>query len=187
MEQIAGRFDQSGESEAAGRADQAAGGRARNRPARANAENASPLLTQPQEPSGSLALLDAHAFRNAVCAYLAIGRASFTLVVLRPVDAALIGGLGETLLRVMRVRSGDLAGCLEGALAVYLHAATPVEAARFVDRVNSTWRLTGGAPVVIGVATYPAQEHRIIDLLSADWRDDEALVLLDPAAGSATS
>jgi hypothetical protein len=62
---------------------------------------------------------------------------------------------------------------LDGALAVFLRASRRPEATPFVERLNVAWRRTGGEKLAIAMADHPAEEHRVIDLLSADWlRDD---------------
>ena len=136
------------------------------------AEDQEPLITQPRGNGKGYDLFDAHAFRNAVNAHLAGDRAPFfTLVVLKPTAPGATLRLGEVLLRALRVESGDLAGYLEGAVAVYLHAARRRDAGPFVERVKEEWRRTGLGDLAVEVATHPVEEHRVIDLLSADWAD----------------
>lgn len=134
-----------------------------------------PLLTQPRGSThgAGYELLDAHAFRNAICAYLAEYRdQEFTLVVLKPDSPARTIRLGEVVLDTVRASSGDLAGKLEGALAVFLRTSRRPELISFVERVNMAWRRLGGERLTIEIAGHPAEEHRIVDLLSADWLDN---------------
>jgi len=118
-------------------------------------------------------LLDAHAFRNAVCAYLAEGRdEEFTVVVLKPDCPTRTVRLAEVVLNTVRASSGDLAGKLEGALAVFLRMSRPAEVLPFVERVTRAWRQMGGPPLTIEIACHPVEEYRVADLLSADWLDN---------------
>ena len=135
-----------------------------------------PLVTQPRAcpESKRYELLDAHAFRNAVCAYIAANRnQEFTLVVLKPDTPARTVRLAEVVLDTFRASSGDLAGSLDGALAVFLRTANRPEVTPFLERVIVAWRGIGFDPPVIEIADHPAQEHRVIDLLSADWMADD--------------
>lgn len=141
-----------------------------------------PLVTQPRTlpDGGGYELLDAHAFRNAVCAYLADAtKQEFTLVVLQADSPARTLRLGKVVLETVRAASGDLAGTLEGALAVFLRASRRPEATPFVERLNVAWRRTGGEKLAIAMADHPAEEHRVIDLLSADWLRDNATAYSD--------
>ena len=134
-----------------------------------------PLVTQPRggRQGAGYELLDAHAFRNAVCAYLATDcDQEFTLVVLKPDSPATTIRLGEVVLNTVRASRGDLAGRLEGALAVLLRTSRPPEVTPFVERVNMAWRRIGGKRLTIEIAGHPDEEHRIADLLSADWLDN---------------
>ena len=152
------------------------GGRRRPGARRSSTEGARPpLLTQPRAGThgAGYELLDAHAFRNAICAYLAEGRdQEFTLVVLKPDSPTTTVRLGELVLNTVRASSGDLAGKLEGALAVLLRTSRPPEVIPFVERVNVAWHRLGGPPLTVEIAGHPAEELRIADLLSADWLDN---------------
>lgn len=145
---------------------------------RASAADARPpLLTQPRAGTHGegYELLDAHAFRNAVCAYLAEGRdQEFTLVVLKPDSPARTVRLAEVVLNTVRASSGDLAGKLEGALAVFLRMSQPGEVIPFVERVSMAWRRIGGEALTIEIAGHPAEEYKVADLLSADWLEADS-------------
>ena len=156
--------------------DRIVGGAARrgDRVERSSTELGPPLLVQPRGESGAYALLDAHAFRNAVCAYLTDERAPvFALVILKPATPDTLSPLGEAVLGTLRAERGDLAGCLEGALAVFVRTGQRSEVAPFIERVRQEWRHSGGGNLAIELATHPAEEDRIIDLLATDWAETD--------------
>ena len=161
---------------AEGKSEEIRGGtaRSRDRADRARAESGPPLMLQPAGESSGYRLLDAHAFRNAVCAYLTDERApAFALVILQPASADVLPLLGAAVLSTLRAERGDLAGCLEGALAVFLRTGKRAEVAPFVGRVREQWRQAAGTSLAIEIAAHPAEEDRIVDLLSTHWAETD--------------
>ena len=128
-----------------------------------------PLITQPRGLGSGYALLDAHAFRNAMNVLVAHERSIFTIVVIRPESPPAMLALGELLLRQLRGGSGDLVGYLEGAVAVALRGTDHVGAVSFADRARDEWRRAGRGELFTEIAEHPAAEHRVIELLTADW------------------
>ena len=128
-----------------------------------------PLITQPREAGAGFVLLDGHAFRNAMNVLIARARPAFTILVLRTEQRDATLGLGETILRQLRGKSGDLVGYLDGAIAVALHATDHVGAVAFADRVRDEWRRGGRGELLIDIAEHPFAEQRVIELLTTDW------------------
>jgi hypothetical protein len=130
---------------------------------------------QPRGADGAH-LLDAHGFRNAVTSRL-VGEtaAFFTLVLLRPERPAQIAKLASLVLGALRVEGGDLAGKLDGAVAVYLHAARRKDVAPFVERIREQWLALDGGEFPTDVAPYPVKKERVIDLLSRAPADTSAV------------
>ena len=128
-----------------------------------------PLVTQPRGLGSGYTLLDAHAFRNAMNVLIARERSIFTIIVLRPEipDATL--ALGELLVDQLRGTSGDLVGNLEGAVAVALRGTDHVGAVCFADRARDEWCRAGAGALHTEIAEHPFAEHRVIELLTADW------------------
>lgn len=130
--------------------------------------NERPLITMPRAQD-SYAVLDAHAFRNAMNVLLARARYPFTVLIIRPAMADTTLSLANVVVGQLRAGSGDLAGHLESAIAVMLHATDREGALRFGERLRESWRSVGGGELYIEVAEYPLEEQRTIDLLTADW------------------
>jgi hypothetical protein len=128
-----------------------------------------PLITQPRGLGSAYALLDGHAFRNAMNVLIARERSIFTIVVLRPKTPGTTLALGELLLRQLRGSSGDLVGYLDGAVAVALRGTDHVGAVAFTDRAREEWQRSGYGALLSEIAEHPAAEHRVIELLTADW------------------
>lgn len=128
-----------------------------------------PVITQPRGLGSGYALLDAHAFRNAINVLIARARTVFTILVIRPERSGGTLALAERILRQLRGGSGDLVGYLEGAVAVALHHTDHVGAVAFADRVRDEWRRAGQGELVIDIAEHPLAEQRVIELLTADW------------------
>lgn len=124
------------------------------------------LVMQPRGQDGPQ-LLDAANFRAAVEARLRDETAAFfTLVLLRPEMAAQADRLASVVLDALRVDGGDLAGALEGAVGVYLHAARRKDVAPFVERIRARWREVGEGDIIADVASYPVKRERVIGLLA---------------------
>jgi KaiC/GvpD/RAD55 family RecA-like ATPase/DNA-binding response OmpR family regulator len=135
-----------------------------------------PLVMQPRGADGAQ-LLDAHDFRDAVNSRLAGETAAFfTLVLLRPERAAQMGKLASLVLGALRVEGGDLAGKLDGAVAVYLHAARRKDVAPFVERIREQWLALDEGEFTTDVAPYPVKKERVIDLLSSTPGEGSAAV-----------
>ena len=143
-------------------------GIARRRVSSAQRADARPLITQPRVASG-YSLLDGHAFRNAMNVLIARERLSFTILVLRPERYGASLALGEVILRQLRGAAGDLVGYLDAAIAVALRGADHVGAVAFADRMRDQWRRAGQGELEIEIAEHPYAEHRVIELLTADW------------------
>jgi KaiC/GvpD/RAD55 family RecA-like ATPase/DNA-binding NarL/FixJ family response regulator len=123
------------------------------------------VVMQPRDGAGAQ-LLAADDFREAVNGRLAGESAAFfTLVLLRPEDPAQLARLAPLVLRALRVDGGDLAGQLDGAIAVYLHAARRKDIAPFVERIREKWDAAGEGEITTDVAPYPVKKERVIDLL----------------------
>jgi len=123
------------------------------------------VVRQPRDGTGPQ-LLGSDEFREAVNHRLAgESVAFFTLVLLRPEDPAQLPRLASLVLRALRVDGGDLAGQLDGSLAVYLHAARRKDIGPFVERIRERWRASGEGEITTDVAPYPVKKERVIDLL----------------------
>ena len=140
----------------------------RRRPQQAHPSDL-PVITQPRGLGSGYALLDAHAFRNAINVLIARARTVFTILGIRPEQSGGTLALAERILRQLRGGSGDLVGYLEGAVAVALHHTDHVGAVAFADRVRDEWRRAGQGELVIDIAEHPLAEQRVIELLTADW------------------
>lgn len=132
-----------------------------------------PIITLPRA-SDTYVVFDAHAFRNAMNVLIARARDPFTVLVIRPGTPDTTLRLADVVVGQLRAGSGDLAGYLEGAVAVMLHCTQREGALRFRDRVRDAWRRLGGGELFTEVAEYPLEEQRAIDLLTADWGADWA-------------
>jgi len=129
------------------------------------------VVMQPRGTDGPQ-LLAAREFRDAVNSRLAnTPVAFFTLVLLRPETAARLPALASVVLGALRVDGGDLAGALDGNVAVYLHAARRKDIAPFVERIRHKWHALGEGELSIDVAPYPVKKERVIDLLAATGAD----------------
>lgn len=128
-----------------------------------------PIITQPRLEGRDYALLDGHAFRNAMNVLIARSREPFTVLILRTQQRDWTLALGETIMRQLRGASGDLVGYLDAAIAVALHATDHLGALAFVDRVRDKWRRTGRGELEIEIAEHPFAEARVIELLTTDW------------------
>jgi hypothetical protein len=126
-------------------------------------------MTQPRGIASGYALLDGHAFRNAMNVLIARAGTMFTILVIRPEQPGLTLSLGETILRQLRGSSGDLVGYLDGAIAVALHRTDHVGAVSFADRVRDEWRRARGGELLVDIAEHPWAEARVIELLTSDW------------------
>lgn len=134
-------------------------------------ETEAPLLMQPRSGEGPQ-LLEAGDFRQSIGSRLADdGAAFFTIVLLRPESSAQTGRLASLVLGALRVDGGDLVGTLDGAVAVYLHAARRKDVVPFVERIRSKWHAGGEGEVSIEVASYPLKKERVVDLLAGTPAD----------------
>jgi KaiC/GvpD/RAD55 family RecA-like ATPase/CheY-like chemotaxis protein len=130
-----------------------------------------PLFMQPRAADGPL-LLGAGDFRDTISSRLAGESAAFfTLVLLRPEQPAQTPRLASLVLGALRVDGGDLVGTLDGAVAVYLHAARRKDVAPFIDRIRARWRESGDGEITVEVASYPLKKERVVDLLAGKPAD----------------
>lgn len=137
----------------------------------AREESEAPVVMQPRGSEGPL-LLDAADFRDAVNSRLAgTPVAFFTLVLLRPEQPAQIDQLASLVLGALRVEGEDLAGTIDGAVAVYLHAARRKDISPFVERIREKWHALGEGELTSDVAPYPVKKERVIDLLTGGSAD----------------
>ena len=146
------------------------------RPARgaAASDGATPAVVQPRAADAGYELLDGHDFRNAVSAHLARNRdGCFTIVIVRP-DQPAARSLAQVLFETLRMASGDLVGDLGGAIGLYVHGARRAEVDSVLKRVRERWQLAQGGDLAIDVADHPCDEYRVVDLLAANWSEDEA-------------
>lgn len=132
------------------------------------------LVMQPRGQDGPQ-LLDAADFRAAVDARLRDETSAFfTLVLLRPDSPSQSGRLASVVLDALRVDGGDLAGTLDGAIAVYLHAARRKDVTPFVERIRARWQQLGEGEIAADVASYPVKKERVIGLLTGAPGDGAA-------------
>ena len=132
------------------------------------------LVMQPRGQHGPQ-LLDAGDFRAAVDARLRDEAAAFfTLVLLRPDAPSQLDRLASVVLDALRVDGGDLAGALDGAVAIYLHAARRKDVAPFVERIRERWHQLGEGEIAVDVASYPVKKERVIGLLAGAHADNTA-------------
>jgi hypothetical protein len=113
-------------------------------------------------------VLDEHTFRNVVQARLTTTAVPFfTLVRLRPRehDAAALETLAQAARAQVRVDGGDLAGRLDGAVAVYLHSARRKDVTPFVARIRDAWRATGHGELDVTTAAFPTEEAALQQVL----------------------
>lgn len=126
-----------------------------------------PMIAQPHSADTGYELLEPDAFRTALQAHTTGEHAPFfTLVILRPVGAGTAAGLGEAVFRVMRLDGGDLAGRVDGGVAIYLHSARRKDVRPFVERVREEWRRANGGECEAEIAAYPSEEHLVAALLT---------------------
>jgi KaiC/GvpD/RAD55 family RecA-like ATPase len=138
----------------------------RGHTARSAPEREIALVMQPRGKDGPQ-LLEAPDFRAAVNARLGDETAAFfTLVLLRPDAPSRLNRLASVVLEVLRVDGGDLAGTLDGTVAVYLHAARRKDVSPFVERVRERWHQLGEGEIVADIASYPVKKERVIGLLA---------------------
>lgn len=129
-------------------------------------ETESPIFVQPRAGDGPQ-LLGAGDFRDTISSRLGSeSLAFFTLVLLRPDQPAQTPRLASLVLGALRVDGGDLVGTLDGAVAVYLHAARRKDVTPFVDRIRAKWRESGDGEITVDVASYPLKKERVVDLLT---------------------
>lgn len=130
-----------------------------------------PLITLPRA-HGTYVVFDAHAFRNAMNVLIARARDPFTVLILRSPLPDTTLRLAEVAVGELRAGSGDLAGCLESAVAVVLNDSRSDGARRYHDRVRQAWQRIGGGDLLVEMAEHPREEQRAIELLTADWSEN---------------
>jgi len=126
------------------------------------------LLLQADVSAGRQGPLDHSAFTGALAAHVAHDRpAQYTVVslapgrVLRGTDAAAasLAALADLVMRTARVGSGDLVGCTDARVVVYLHGARRGDASSFVDRVRSAWPTRERGSIEVEFLSNPPDEH----------------------------
>lgn len=133
-------------------------------------------LTQAEVSGGRAGLLDRAAFAGALAAHVAHDHPTqYTVVSLAPSRASrgnddagtVLARLGEVAMRTARIASGDLVGCFDGRLAVYLHGARRGDASPFVDRVRGAWPARERGSIDVDFLSYPSDEPRLRTLMEA--------------------
>lgn len=133
---------------------------------RSSTDREEPLVMQPGGEDGALAPLDDSGFRAAVHAHLHGDRIPFfTIVTLRPLNGGDVRELTDVTLSTIRVDGGDLAGVVDGRVALYLHSARQKDLLSFLGRVREGWRQAGHGELEVDAASYPADEQRVEALL----------------------
>ena len=121
-------------------------------------------------------LLDRAAFASGVASHSAFDPpARYTVTTLAPPRAArgtdderaALSDLSALVIRSARVGSGDLVGCFDGQLAVYLHGARRGDASPFIDRVRSAWPARERGSIEVDFLSYPSDEPRLRTLMGA--------------------
>jgi KaiC/GvpD/RAD55 family RecA-like ATPase/CheY-like chemotaxis protein len=141
-----------------------------DRLARLGRSSATPSAEQHLRAEGEDAgsILDERSFRGAVNARLASTVAPFfTMVRLKPMDARpeSVGTLAEAARAHLRVESGDLAGRLDGSVAVFLQSARRKDVAPFVSRMRDAWRAAGGGDLDVEMLAFPAEQEAVRRML----------------------
>jgi len=125
-------------------------------------------LLQADVSAGRAGPLDHPAFAGALAAHVAHDHpAQYTVVSLAPAralrgtdDAAVsLAALADLVMRTARVGSGDLVGCTDARVVVYLHGARRGDASSFVERVRSAWPTRERGSVEVEFLTNPSGEH----------------------------
>jgi KaiC/GvpD/RAD55 family RecA-like ATPase len=122
---------------------------------------------------GAGTVLDERGFRSALHARLnTSGAPFFTLVRLRPAETrpGAVDTLADAARAHLRVESGDLAGRLDGEVAVFLHSARRKDVAPVVSRIRDAWRAAGGGELDVDTLAFPAEQdalRRMLDERSA--------------------
>lgn len=133
-----------------------------------------PVLTQSAAAGGRAAPLDGPTFAKAVAGHVARDAAAHHTVVqltLMPAEAdgggardaeTLLNELADTVMRCMRVASGDLVAVGDGKVSVYLHGARHDDAAPFVERLRARWskRAGGGLRLRVDLHSHPPGTRR---------------------------
>ena len=82
-------------------------------------------------------------------------------------EPAALADLTALVMHTARVGSGDLVGCFDGRLAVYLHGARRGDASPFIERVRNAWPARERGSVEIDFLSYPSDEPRLRTLIGA--------------------
>lgn len=132
--------------------------------------------TQADASAGRAGPLDRAAFAGALATHVAHDHPTqYTVVSLAPARAsrgtddagAVLAKLTEVVMRTARMASGDLVGCFDGRLAVYLHGARRGDASPFVDRVRGAWPARERGSIEVDFLSYPSDEPRLRTLMGA--------------------
>lgn len=112
-------------------------------------------------------------FRGALQARLQTnGAPFFTLVRLKPADARpdSVVTLADAARAHLRAESGDMAGRLDGSVAVFLQAARRKDVAPFVARVRDSWRAHGGGDLDVEMLAFPSEQDALRRMLEETAR-----------------
>lgn len=115
-------------------------------------------------------VLEENAFRDAVRSRMASSAVPFFTVVRlapEPRDEAALKTLAETARRQVRHGDGDVAGRLDGSVAIYLHSARRKDVIPFVSRMRDAWREAGGNGLEVRTIAYPGEDAALRELLEA--------------------
>ena len=82
-------------------------------------------------------------------------------------EPAALADLTALVMHTARVGSGDLVGCFDGRLAVYLHGARRGDASPFIERVRNAWPARERGSIEIDFLSYPSDEPRLRTLIGA--------------------
>jgi CheY-like chemotaxis protein len=112
-------------------------------------------------------------FRGAVQARLSTnGAPFFTLVRMKPTDGRpdAVTSLADAARSHLRAESGDMAGRLDGSVAVFLQAARRKDVAPFVARVRDSWRAQGGGDMDVEMVAFPSEQDALRRMLEGSER-----------------
>lgn len=118
-------------------------------------------------------LLGEREFRGALQARLSTnGAPFFTLVRLKPADSRpdSVLTLADAARAHLRAESGDMAGRLDGSVAVFLQAARRKDVAPFVARVRDSWRAHGGGDLDVEMLAFPSEQDALRRMLEETAR-----------------
>jgi KaiC/GvpD/RAD55 family RecA-like ATPase/DNA-binding NarL/FixJ family response regulator len=123
-----------------------------------------PLVLQPGG-GGERTALTERDFRNAVDEHLHRERAPFfTVVSLRPPKGA-TNPVAELAMRAVRVEGGDLVGCADDRVLIFLHSARRKDVVPFIERLRNETLKSGYGELAVETAAYPADADRVQEIV----------------------